>query len=280
MRYETVARGFTLIELLVVVAIIGVLIALLLPAVQASREAARRIRCENNLKQVGLALHGYHHAHGTFPRGGWAADSANLSWCAAILPYLEEQPLFDSLNRGAAYTDPSNLLPGQTALPVFLCPTAPNDPPLKRSADLPASSTSVYARTNYGAINGERNLRSPGASNNPERGAMIFEKNIALREITDGASHTLLVAEAPEGIHAIWIGVRNLFDQSKPINTPASFAPQYVFFDYGQEISSYHPGGAIGLMADGSVHFLRETLDPLVLAALCSRAGGEPVRGF
>lgn len=98
-------RAFTLIELLVVIAIIAVLIALLLPAVQAAREAARRIQCVNNLKQIGIALHGYHDAYNTFPSGGWialpgqpATQNMNTGWSASVLPWLEQRALFDELN--------------------------------------------------------------------------------------------------------------------------------------------------------------------------------------
>ena len=106
---------------------------------------------------------------------------------------------------------------------------------------------------------------------------MIVEKNISLVQITDGSAKTILVGEAPEGINSMWFSVLNRFDQSAPINTLATFSPQFVFFDLGQEISSYHPGGALALFADGSVHFLAESLDARTLAALCSRAGDEPV---
>ncbi len=267
--------GFTLVELLVVIAIIGVLIALLLPAVQSAREAARRTACQNNLRQVGLALHLYHDTHSEFPRGGWAATKAELSWAAAILPHLEEGAVSDQIDHTKPYTDPTNLVAGETSLNVFLCPTAPHDSLWRKSADLPYSSEKRYARTDYGAVNGERGLRLPSGTNQPERGAMIFEQSISLKEITDGASHTVLIGEAPEGLHGIWIGVRNLFDQSAAVNAPALFAPQYVFRDYGQEISSHHPGGAGVLLADGAVRFLPESLDDQALAALCSRAGGD-----
>jgi prepilin-type N-terminal cleavage/methylation domain-containing protein len=269
-------RGFTLVELLVVIAIIGMLVALLLPAVQASREAARRVACTNNLRQIGVALHGYHNTHKVFPRGGWIGTARpHLSWSSAILPQLEESPLYDSMNRGAPYTDPSNLSAGRTVLPLFLCPTSPKTALWKKSADLPSTSPNEYARTDYSAINGERNLRAPSANNSPERGVMIYEKNIPITAITDGTSQTILVGESPEAIHAIWIGVRNVSDQSAPINTLATFAPQYVFFDFGQEINSYHDGGALALFADGSVHFLSQTMENWVLAALCSRSGDE-----
>ncbi len=261
------------------IAIVGLLVALLLPAVQQSRESARRTACRNNLKQLALGLQSYHNVYQTFPRGGWAPTSANLSWTSATLPHLEEMVLYDRLNAKQPYTDASNLAAGGTVLPLLLCPTSPRESLWRSSADLPASSPNQYARTDYGAVNGERGLRSPGATNSPERGAMILEKNISLAMILDGASQTILLGEAPEGMHALWISVKNVFDQSAPINTRATYGPQYVFYDYGQEISSYHSGGAHTAFADGSVHFLSETIDPLVLAALCSRAGGETIEG-
>jgi hypothetical protein len=248
-----------------------------LPAVQASREAARRSQCQNNLHQLGIALHSYHDVYKVFPRGGWSAASANVSWTAATLAHLEETALYNRLNRAAPYTDATNLPAGRTVLPGLLCPTSPRESPRRPSADLPSTSPNLYARTDYGAVNGERTLRSPSGSNTPERGVMILAKNIPLAAITDGASHTIQIGECPEGMHSLWISVRNLCDQSAPINTPATFAPQYVFSDYGQEITSYHTGGAFTLYADGSVHFLSEAMDNAILAALCSRAGGEVI---
>ncbi len=275
--------GFTLVELLAVIAIIGLLVAMLLPAIQGARESARRTQCQNNLRQMGIALHSYHGTNGTFPRGGWWPPSkAELSWSASILPSLEETSVFDLIVRGVSYTDQSNLPAGQTRLAIYLCPSAPHDSALRKSLDLPASSPHLYARSHYGALNGERSLRGLNSSNNPEKGAMIFEKSISLKEITDGSSHTILIAEAPEGIHSLWISVRNLFDQSNSINAPSvlSGPKPYVFFDFGQEISSYHPTGALTLFADGSVHFLFEDLDNLTLAAFCSRAGNETLEPF
>ncbi len=267
----TPRRAFTLIELLVVVAIVGMLLALLLPAVQAARESARAAQCQNNLKQLGIGLQNYHDTYKTFPRGGWPVTASCLSWGAAILPRIEEQALFDRLNRSLPYTDPSNVAAGQTVLPVFICPTSHRDSLYRSSPDLPSTSTIQYARSDYGGLNGERGLRSPTATNNPERGVMILASNISLKMITDGSSQTVMLGEAPEGESSIWISVRNYFDQSAPINTLATYAPQFVFYDYGQEINSYHPGGAFTLFADGSVHFLAETLDGQTLAALVSR---------
>ena len=116
-------RGFTLIELLVVIAIIGALIALLLPAVQAAREAGRRVHCINNLKQLGIAMHHFHDAHGTFARGAW--NSPQQTWTFYILPYLEEGPLFHAVNVNAPYYDARNTTVTQATIGVFHCPSDP-----------------------------------------------------------------------------------------------------------------------------------------------------------
>jgi prepilin-type processing-associated H-X9-DG protein len=287
------------LELLVTVAIIALLVGLLLPAVQLAREAAARAKCANNLKQMGLALLGHHDTYSVFPRGGYATPAVpqaatatqpaiptKLSWAASVLPWLEQDALYRTINPSLPYTDPANLAAGQTVLAVFLCPTSPRDSPWRPSADLPPGSPTEYARTDYGAVNGERGLRSPSATNAPERGVLILAMNLSLADVTDGASQTILLGEAPEGIHSLWISVRNVFDQSAPVSERHNDTSPYpsctlpgVFCDFGQEITSYHPGGAQVVFADGSVHFLRTAMDNAVLAALCSRAGGEPVGG-
>ncbi|MEM1304824.1 MAG: DUF1559 domain-containing protein [Planctomycetota bacterium] len=268
---HSVRCAFTLVELLVVVAIIGVLTALLLPAVQAARESARRTQCQNHLRQVGLALHGHHDQQGELPLGGRFAWKPGLGWAAMVLPGLDEAPLHDALDPALRYTAPANGPAGRTVVPVLLCPSVPDGELTKPSADLPGTSTARYARASYAGIQGERGLRSPSATNNPERGAMIFERPIRLSQITDGLSKTALVGEAPTGIHSIWISGRNLFDQSAPINTREG--GQVV--DFGQELSSFHPGGALVTLADSSVQFLPDTISDRALAALCSRDAGD-----
>jgi prepilin-type processing-associated H-X9-DG protein len=269
----------TLIELLVVIAIVGLLVALLLPAVQASREAARRAQCTNNLRQIGVGLLTYHDAFEVFPRGGWPVAQANISWTSAILPRIEENNLYELLNREVPYNHVSNLAAGQTILAGLLCPSSQQENYFRPSPDPLPPLDNRYARTDYTAIDGERRLRDPFATNDPERGVLIYKRNIPISAILDGTSHTILVGEAPEGIHSFWISVRNLAQQSAPINAPAAFAPNFVFYDFGQIISSYHPGGAQVVFADGSVRFLLETMDARSLAALCSRAGLEVIDG-
>ncbi|MEN0110714.1 MAG: DUF1559 domain-containing protein [Planctomycetota bacterium] len=264
--------GFTLVELLVVIAIIGLLVALLLPAVQAAREAARRTACKNHLRQVTLALVAHHDAYGRFPRGGWPAWRAELGWGARVLPHLEELSLFDAIDTAATYNAPSNAAVARTRIAVFECPSVAADEPLRASVDLPFSDERRYAPAHYGAVQGERGLRAATATNNPERGPMIFLRALSLADVTDGVSKTLLIGEAPDGIHSLWFGPRNLFDQSAPINTRAASG---AFVDFAQELSSHHPGGAHAAAADGSVRFWGDDTDNLTLAALCSRAGED-----
>lgn len=268
------SSAFTLVELLVVISIIGVLVALLLPAVQAARESGRRATCQNHLRQLGIAMHSYHDAHQQFPRGGWNPRQAAVSWTSELLPWLEQQTIYDRLDRTEPYTSARNQTVASHTIELLLCPSKPNPRELRPSADLPASSMHRFAPTCYGGIQGERALRAPNARNQPERGVMIYMSEISLVQITDGTSQTAMIGEVPEGIHSLWMSVRNLFDQSAPINTRSG--PNTTdFTDFGQELSSHHPGGAHALLADGAVRFLHESTDNLALSALCSRSAGD-----
>jgi prepilin-type N-terminal cleavage/methylation domain-containing protein/prepilin-type processing-associated H-X9-DG protein len=265
--------AFTLIELLVVIAIIAVLIALLLPAVQAAREAARRSQCVNNLKQIGLALHGYHGVHSTFPSGGWIALATdpttvnmNIGWSAVVLPWLEQRPLYDGLNLSFPYGNAVNSTNGHAVLTVYLCPTEPR--PTLWNMD--SGDLFSYADCDYGGMYGPRGLGISTFTNNPPQGSMIFNQPISLPQILDGSSQTILVGEDPEAIHAMWIDGHNIFDECCPINARPPF-------EYGEELTSRHPGGVNALFGDGSVRFLKNTTNSVVLSALCTRATGEVV---
>jgi len=304
-------HGFTLIELLVVIAIIAILIALLLPAVQQAREAARRTGCRNNLKQMGLALHNYHSTYRVFPKGGAGVASLTnttylsrwtLSWGAASLPYLDQSPLYHELNQNHPYLHIDNHAPGQTILPVFLCPSTPKADMLKPNGDTP-NSTIKFARSDYGGNWGERSLRcypatncqnNYGSGSSGGRGVMLIgtERTVGERDITDGTTNTIMLGEAPDGAHSIWIGHKNVFDQSAPLNARAEPGTQWSscasflaskpnrFCDFGQEFHSFHEGGGQFLLADGSVRFISENIDLKVFSALLSRSGGEIIGAY
>ncbi len=191
-------RAFTLIELLVVIGIIAILIALLLPAVQAAREAARRITCRNNLKQLGLALHNYHDVHGSFPQGRGAALPGVFSAHAYLLPFVEQanlQSLVDfssapttfSIGGGGVFDGSANADAASTAVPFFLCPS-------DGSERIPGSS---FAATNY-AGNAGSGLVAAGSLDNAD-GVFFRGSRIGFRHLTDGTSHTAAFSERPLG---------------------------------------------------------------------------------
>jgi prepilin-type N-terminal cleavage/methylation domain-containing protein/prepilin-type processing-associated H-X9-DG protein len=261
------AKGFSLVELLVVITIIGILIALLLPAVQAAREAAHNLSCTNNLRQIGIALQHYHLTAETFPLAGveyrylinpmtgvmYGDSGRQLAWSVFLLPYLEQESLYLRLDLGKAFDAPENAAPGATVLPVYICPSVPNGSELRDN----------LGPCVYSGINGERLL----SKNNPPNGVMLYERTVSLAQITDGASNTLIVSEDCNWSEGQWINGANVLEQAYPINSGEN----------DNEICSRHPGGANGVFCDGSVRFLNETMAKKVLAATITRAGGERV---
>jgi prepilin-type N-terminal cleavage/methylation domain-containing protein/prepilin-type processing-associated H-X9-DG protein len=208
--------GFTLIELLVVIAIIAVLIALLLPAVQAAREAARRIQCTNNLKQIGLAIHNYHQSNDVFPPGGFPAynptanngNNASPSAQTRLLPYLEQQPLYNALNwsltvindvaPGNGYGPYANSTVSVTRVNAFLCPS--DTPPnwLLASASAPLSTLRAPGNNYFASVGSSLEFasqQSGGPPNGPFSYVGILGKTIGIRDIRDGTSNTIAFGE-------------------------------------------------------------------------------------
>ena len=256
----TERHAFTLIELLVVLAIISLLTGLLLPAVQAARQAARRVHCQNNLRQIGLGLNAYHAARGSFPPGGieWRprgnTTKRQLAWSALMLPFIQEQALYDSLDLATPFDSIENARGAAQIVPVYVCPAS------QRGAQL------VHGRgpCDYGGIYGERIT----SRNSPPKGVMLYDQRVAIRDVTDGTAKTLIVGEDSRFDDGQWINGRNIFDQAFAINA----AP-----DFENDIRSEHGSGANVVLCDGSVHFLAETMNVSVLAALCTRAGNEMI---
>jgi prepilin-type N-terminal cleavage/methylation domain-containing protein/prepilin-type processing-associated H-X9-DG protein len=212
--------GFTLVELLVVITIIGILIALLLPAVQAAREAARRMQCANNLKQLALALHGYHDAHQIFPPNLQCPRTEEASqtqimgpnWCIEILPSLENQGLYDSFNRKLPISHVNNRVSRGTALSVMNCPS---DPAPRQPYGDPTRTTEGdnWARGNYGGNGGigfpyfgyhggyvdTSTAAGGGWKDRRTRGVMGCNCAARIADIRDGTSFTILVGEMRVG---------------------------------------------------------------------------------
>jgi prepilin-type processing-associated H-X9-DG protein/prepilin-type N-terminal cleavage/methylation domain-containing protein len=252
-------RGFTLLELLGVISILGILMGLLLPAVQQAREAARRINCGNNLKQQGLALQHFESAFKIFPAGA-EADTLH-SWSTRVLTYLEQNGLSQRIDFKAAWDAPKNAAWARQDLSVFNCP----------------SSWKNYAgSTDYSGISGS----SHKATADVGRNGILFpldrgERPIAISSITDGTSNTIVIAEAVavgEANYGFWsCGANCLGHDEGSINNRRGSL---------DEIASLHPGGANVAFADGSVRFLSETLSLDIVAALCNRNNQEVVSGF
>lgn len=303
--------AFTLVELLVVIAIIGVLVGLLLPAVQAAREAARRMQCQNNLKQIALALHNYSSAHGSFPSHAYYSDRGDGSyhysgWVPQILPYFEESALGDLYDYRASFFDPENQEAIETKLTTFECPSTPGGAELIPSVRHRNSSgwhidtsRSAYA-ADYAGNRGYNNpVIMPGVATPARLGMFDEQRNLSFRDVTDGTTHTIFVLESAGRAH--WYVNGRLFDAEANFGgwhdywagTNSGWA--YGFQDDGQtrygprtinatnkwaNPYSFHVGGLNCAMTDGSVRFLTEQIDAVTFFQACSRAGGEPTSDF
>jgi prepilin-type N-terminal cleavage/methylation domain-containing protein/prepilin-type processing-associated H-X9-DG protein len=225
---EQARRGFTLIELLVVIAIIAVLIALLLPAVQAAREAARRMQCTNNLKQLGLAMHNYHDTQGTFPIGRMGenytyskqvtSDPNRRTWALSIAPYLEQGALYQATNFSVSWYMAPNTTVIMTKVAAFHCPTDPHTDAIENSTTATQRREGNYV-VNWGSMHFNQNDTPNGTGGvhwnypNPFAGPLgdtvpflgaPFSGNVSrgISNIVDGTSNTLLMAEVIIGLDA------------------------------------------------------------------------------
>ena len=288
------SSGFTLVELLIVIAIIGILVALLLPAIQAARESARRISCQNHLKQIGLAVQNYSSAKQHLPPPNLGSGQYNTmgGTLVALLPYLEEASRFSKYDLTKPVDDPVNLPITSQPIDIYICPSMrlPRSMPEPTSSDekLGPGSYIISTRTEY---SGYQELN--GAFKNvPDVG----QYSLSFRNITDGTSKTLLVGETNFG-HAKW-----LWSTAPSLNGTSMWGDQtwahgYWAMGWGHMAVSYpnlynnsadyaspiskrafrsdHPGGVYFVMLDGSVRFLTTDSDPMIRKALVTRAGDE-----
>jgi prepilin-type N-terminal cleavage/methylation domain-containing protein len=289
----TQCRGFTLVELLVVIAIIGILVAILLPAIQAARESARRMTCQNNLKQIGLATLSYNDAnrHLPPPKAGSTTFNELGGMFVLLLPYLEEGNRFAQFDVEKPAADPINLPVTGEAVAIFTCPTMAMPrtvPDTACNEALAAGSYLISSRTDYkkfGALDGAFDNPSPDG-----------KYTLGLRNITDGTSKTLLVGEINYGLlDMTWTDCADRAGSPKwgdqmwaqgywalswghmsgeypdLYNNSQKFNPPYS----ARVFRSDHPGGVQFVILDGSVHFLTDASSPTVRSALVTRAGGE-----
>ena len=257
------SRGFTLVELLVVIAIMSVLMALLLPAVQFTRESARKIQCQSNIKQMGLGLQNFHSTYGNFPAGKFDIGDVGHSWCTYLLPFLEQAPLASRFEMSKPWDDAANSEAVAVTLNNFRCPTSPHQ---------------IQGGMDYCGISGGTQGGLPlGEGRGEALGSGVFvivnEINptfISFRDITDGSSNTICVSESVGRNDATgrWASGDNLVSTDiNPINTLG-------------KVASFHTSGVHALRADGSGAFISVSIDIGVLGAISTRNGGEIATEF
>jgi prepilin-type N-terminal cleavage/methylation domain-containing protein len=310
MRRERRFLGFTLVELLVVIAIIGILLALLIPAVQAARESSRRTTCQNNLHQIGIGLASYEAAKGRWPAGKkWSGPptrptSFEMAWSSFLLGFIEQQPLHDAINYKVRFTDPINMPATTQIIPTYLCPSTARvedhrteDGHICNLDGIPGEGLGCI---DYMGISGPyKDAKNPitkiiygrergvliGTKGLPKAPELIEPPPLKSKEIVDGLSHTMCVVECSgrgvglkhgqlDNLHGAWASGNNVTHIDKGVNdtkTPKAW--------YMERIFSQHPGGAYIVMCDTSVQFLNEATDKKVIHWLASRDGHEDLPG-
>jgi len=286
-------RGFSLVELLAVIAIVGILVALLLPAVQAARENARRGQCLSNQRQIALAFHQHHDAAGAFPHAT-EYGTTYLSAFTVVLPYLEESARYKQYDRSSPYRDPSNLRVIEQAVSIYRCPSMD----IPRTVPDPDPACDEYgAPGSYAVSTGTENPWT-----GPHNGAIIFApvgassvnavSSTRMKTITDGTSLTLLLGELDYGLENYHWGPCNNRSVRWGLSrwgggypgvsigaTSGQFNSDRLISGFAELVTyrSDHPGGAHFALVDGSARFIADDIDESTLDGLATRDGGEVI---
>ncbi len=331
------APGFTLIELLVVISIIGVLVALLLPAVQSAREASRRASCSNNLKQMGIAIYSYESATHLLPAAGESVKYGTMppptqfvdgpSVFARLLPYMEQEQIFNAINFNLEYNNNTggNVTAFSTSISIFLCPSAssinsgghdtldPKDTMIQKRGI--GYGVVDYGATCFTEINptgaaaaGNNYPATPLRNMATRSDGLLKQGYTSVAMVRDGMANTMAIAEdagrdarftseyqetssnVPAGYRRFWrwgepansIGVSGVVNnKTRPMNDQTPYAntcpPGCIGAGANDEIFSWHPGGANVLFGDGSVKYVKEGVNPIVLRGLVTAQGREVI---